>query len=50
LPGNTSVSNSANVQMSTMVSDGKKPVPMATPTVLNPAGSDFSVTWDSSGP
>jgi len=50
LPGSTSVSNSANVQMSTMTSDGKKPVPMATPSALNAAGSEFSVTWDSSGP
>ncbi len=49
LPGNTSVSNSANVQMSTMFSDGKKPVPMATPSGLT-GGSDFSVTWDSTGP
>lgn len=50
LPGNTSVANSANVQVSTMVSDGKTSVPMATPSGLTSGGSGFSVTWDSTGP
>ncbi len=46
----TTVSASNNVQLTTMVTDGKKSVPMATPSALTGAGSDFSVTWDSTGP
>ena len=46
----TNVANSNSVQMTTMISDGKKPVPMATPSSLSMNGSDFSVTWDTTGP
>jgi hypothetical protein len=47
----TNVGNSANVQVSTMVSDGKKVVPMATPGALSGSDSSgFPVKWDSAGP
>ena len=46
----SAIQNSADLQMSTMVSDGKEVVPMATPGELSGSGdSAFSVVWDSTG-
>jgi hypothetical protein len=40
----------ANLNSSTMVSDGKTVVPMATPSAPSQDGSSFYVTWNSVGP
>jgi hypothetical protein len=40
----------ANVNSTTMVSDGATVVPMATPSPLTTDGSSFSVVWNSVGP
>lgn len=40
----------ANVDSSTMVSDGSTSVPMATPSPLTSDGTSFYITWNSVGP
>jgi hypothetical protein len=40
----------SNVQMTSMVTEGKNPLAMATPSALTKDGSSFLVTWYSVGP